>query len=206
MITSRPGYFVNRRPSTVTASPYSMSDNDFLTASSKSSARMVLLSRIFPFLPMITRSQGYSPCDNEVLPLPLRGRDDDNDDQLVVLIPRILLDMLAPMLGGGVHVYYIKLVKGLHVRCDNEHFIMHAGEHASAIYSQYFGASHAAIQQRYLTALLCRPTKQPYKTALSAGLSTALPCLALQGALSWLPGPRDSHSAREFFINFEYLQ
>ena len=93
-----------------------------------------------------------------MFPLPLRGRDDDNDVQLVVLIPRILLDMLAPMLGGGVHVYYIKLVKGLHVQCDNEHFIMHAREHASAVYRQYFGG----LTSRYTAALHDSATLPPY--------------------------------------------
>ena len=53
-----------------------------------------------------------------------RGRDVDNEVQLVVLIPRILLDILAPMFGGGVHVYYIKRIKRLHVRCDNEQVLL----------------------------------------------------------------------------------
>ena len=54
-----------------------------------------------------------------------------------------------------------------------------------------------ATKQPYKTALLASPTKQPYQQPYSA----ALPCLALQGALSPLPGPGVSHSARENLAN-----
>ena len=147
MITSGPGYFVNRRPSTVTASPHSINDNDFLTASSKSSAWMVLLSRIFPSFPMITRSQGYSPCDNEVFPLPLRGRDCDNDVQLVVLIPRILLDILAPDVGGwGTSILY-QIIGTLARALTLKRYIY-------------------APTLRLFAALFCSPIKLPYSAAL----------------------------------------
>ena len=59
-----------------------------------------------------------------------------------------------------------------------------------------------------ITALISGPIKLPYQEGYTTALSTALLCgprsLALQGALSGLPGPRVPHSSREIDKNFTY--
>ena len=91
--------------------------------------------------------------------------------------------------GGWLHYYYIKRIKHLHGRGDNERFI------ARCIFALY-----SSLQ----TALIYCPIKQRYQAALSTALFWALPCLALQGALSPLPRPGVSYSSREILANFEY--
>ena len=97
----------------------------------------------------------YSPWDNEVFPLPLRARDDDNDDQLVVLIPRILLDMLAPMLGVG----YMHIITNASRACTPGST---PALYTASTLALYMPLYSSATSQRYIAALLDSATKQGY--------------------------------------------
>ena len=98
-------YLTNERPSTVTLSPYSMSRSAFLTASSKSSARIMRSDFLLSFLSNKTIVHSYSPRSNR---LDVREtRLFLRPSQFDVLIPKIRRDIFSPILWGvGTLILY----------------------------------------------------------------------------------------------------